>query len=242
MLNIYIRTHGGLGNQLYQVNYALLLRNRLEAKLFLWHDDNYYHKFKLANCFHWISQLDYVPIILKTRFVKLLNKICMYCSIESLRIGSFIYLDGYFHKSKIYASFSKFEKQCVLYQFRNEMEISDSWKEEPLLHLRMGDFFKNEAVKIKVIDKMLSALGSSDIIHCVTNEERLVCERLKFKKCDVHLVKTAGLSSLELLRLMSSYKSITSNGSTLATWAAILGKSRLTSTWEQEEFVRIMNE
>lgn len=47
--NVVVRTHGGLGNQIFQILYARLLAHGREPKLI--HDANYPHAFGLSTAF-----------------------------------------------------------------------------------------------------------------------------------------------------------------------------------------------
>jgi len=239
---IMIRTHGGLGNQLYQVFYVLLLKNLYEAKVLLWHDENYYHKFKLAGCFDYLKSSKGMPLILRIRLIKLFKKIGILGNLERLRFGVVVYLDGYFQDIETYNDFTRTEKEKVLNILRHQLNINSFWKDEPLVHLRLGDFFQDDKSKIAKLDSMLQRASEIGHFHCITNEEDLVKKRLKYLKLDAEIAQTANMTAVEVLRLMASYKHIISNGSTLATWAAILGGSKLTSTVKQVQFITLLKE
>ena len=236
---IFVRTHGGLGNQLFQVFHALLKSNRHESKLFLWHDDRYYHKFKLADCFRFIKSPDIIPMVLRFRIIKILNKLRVFGHIQMLSFWSNSYLDGYFQNIEIYSSFNRLEKEKILNLFRNIFMIEESNNGESLLHLRLGDFFSDDGLKINQLDEMLRNGCNKGCVDCITNEEKLVKERIQLLQIDLRLISTQDFTPAQLLRLMSSYKRIVSNGSTLATWAAILGCSNLASTDDQVKFAKL---
>jgi len=96
-------------------------------------------------------------------------------------------------------------------------------KIDSLYHLRLKDFFRNESEeKSHLLERIKDMHNGSDII---TNNdglfERLVDSTL-LERRSIRLIKTSHAKAEDILRLMMNYRTIDSNGSTLALWAAVL--------------------
>lgn len=229
LLNILVNTHGGLGNQIFQIFYALNLSEKLDAKLSLNHIAYYKHGFTLQVP---TMKLDigkpsnFDLILMHSRIGKIMEKTKL--SSGNIKICNKIILDGYFQDSTIYNDFTN---QCIkksLDKLRVAFEISPFTIDVELMHLRLGDFFKTSQEKLDQAKKSLAEAKKGQ--HIITNDEDLLllpeyADILEEKQ--LRLVKTANLSGYELLRLFSSYIKIRSNGSTLALWAALLSGADL---------------
>lgn len=230
---IYLLTHGGLGNQLFQLNYALLLAKMYNAKICLFHSDKYYHGMKLSENFKPLVCKKKLPLIFRFRFIKVLNKFNFLGKTEKLKIGKNMYLDGYFQEIKIYNCFSVIQKLNVLNYLRRLLNIDNKVSlKGRLRHIRVGDFFNNQKQKENHIHKVLLESKSGD--QFITNEEILIDSMMRnLNIFDRKIVPSNQLTDVEILKLMASFELVQTNGSTLATWAMILGKGKLESDQKQ---------
>ena len=230
---IYLLTHGGLGNQLFQLNYAMLLARKYDAELCLFHNNRYYHGIELCKDFIPLLSKERLPVVFKLRLIKILKKLNIFSAKEQIKIGKNIYLDGYFQDKYLYESYSLSEKLDVLIFFRNLLCIDSKLPSKGCLkHLRVGDFFTNQTQKENHIREILYKSEKYD--QFITNEESLVKSIMKdLDIYDREVVSSEQLTNIEVLRLMASYDCVITNGSTLATWATILGGGRLESDRNQ---------
>jgi hypothetical protein len=106
-LCIVIRTHGGLGNQLFQLLYGRLLSNFYGAHLYEIHDTKYPHAFPRSTCLSLAGELPFFqrPVSI-TRVPKILQHIFGYEE-KPFRLLNTIYLDGYFQNISAYEQFKK---------------------------------------------------------------------------------------------------------------------------------------
>jgi hypothetical protein len=224
-MKVLLNTHGGLGNQIFQVFYALSIRTKEADKIYLQHLDYYEHKFSLEIPLEPIMNIyeanSLQRVILNFRF----GKIC-----EKLKIsnGEFKFfntriLDGYFQSINNYSQLPPENLISSIKLLRKIFGIKKPASKNGLIHLRLGDFFDNEQQKITQIRTSLNSVPSGyDII---TNEFELL-ESTEFQDIlrskNINFISTKNFTARELLKLMSNYKIITSNGSTIALWAAIL--------------------
>tara|TARA_B100000579_G_C22773416_1_gene825270 strand:- start:61 stop:813 length:753 start_codon:yes stop_codon:yes gene_type:complete len=226
--SIVLRTHGGLGNQLFQILYGRLFSRKLDLSLTEIHDINYSHKFprdkKLIssptpNLLH--------RLISNVRLPKIIYKLKNIDGLPVL-IGSTYYLDGYYQGSKSFIEFEHHKISEVLEEFRDELEIKDPINKNSLLHFRLGDFFKRKKdAKEHVIERLQKAPNDS---HIITNNEELfnssdIMDELLIK--NIKVLKTSKMNASEILKLMSNYSTLYSNNSTLAFWGGVLANSKL---------------
>lgn len=228
-MSILINTHGGLGNQLFQTFYALNIAEKTGKNIFLNHLAYYKHGFDLQLPINLLdirepSTMQY--LLMHTRLAKVSEKFKF--SFGEIKLLNHIMLDGYFQDPDIYSEFSAKTYKKSINKLRCALNITSMQGSADLLHMRLGDFFKNEEQKVKQIEKSLqgAVLGQ----HVITNEEDLLLsEHFKpvMDKKKLTVIKTGNHSGIELLRLFANYRKITSNGSTLALWAAILSGANL---------------
>lgn len=226
MSAIYLATHGGLGNQLFQIFYASLLQTRLNIKeIYIWHNTNYAHKMPLSSIFSEYVAKNKIPLALSLRIPKILEKIGF--NHGYLRVFNSIYLDGYFQDLTAYSRFATIDIQKSLEFISSKINIGFTKNNLTLYHIRLGDFFHNDLSKCAHIAGRISRIPIGS--HLVTNQDKLLEDWL-FHNClqnDFTIIKTSHLKDFELLKIMATYKKIISNNSTLALWAAILGKSEI---------------
>lgn len=226
-MTIVARTHGGLGNQLFQLLYAKLISNGQNIEVI--HDINYPHKFQLDR------RLDFRSLppfqnrcISALRIPKVLKKLNISPKEHILFLGT-LYLDGYFQSFEQYENFNSIEIRSAIDELRDRFDIHvDTFKkEENLVHLRLGDFFHDQVSKTDHVFKRLRPTNVPTAI--ATNEEEIVSSIIKgsnkFK--NYYILNTPTNDAGETLRIMSTFASIDTNDSTLAFWAALLGKSHL---------------
>jgi len=219
----YVRTHGGLGNQLFQV-FFLMLKAKNE-KIYYFHDDNYAHGFKweLPKAMRFVEAKGWERLLLQVKLPKLLKKTNISSS-GSVRVGNYHFYDGYFQDRSFYESFSECDIQAVLRYLNDWCEIDQSKRvDKSLYHLRLGDFFESEDEEIAYAEKKLNEIPCKSCV--ISNRDDIFCRKNLedfYKTRDIKYYFTANKSPLSLLRFMSAFESIETNGSTLAFWAGLL--------------------
>lgn len=237
MKEIFVRTHGGLGNQLFQIFFALCKMHEYERDFItVIHDDRYPHKFQLCSKFkttqsflktETISRSGYRKIIYH-RFVKIIEKLRL--GTPCINVHGHMIIDGYLQATHFYEKFQPDTIRLSLKKISKLFEIQNTKKlNKKLYHVRLGDFFGSEKEKYDHIMMVLNNI--EDDTHIITNEEyyfsdnSLIAKALRQK--NIVLISTSKLKDFELLELMMSYKTINSNNSTLAFWATVLSKAEL---------------
>jgi|TARA_B110000879_G_scaffold211901_1_gene306074 hypothetical protein len=228
-----VRTHGGLGNQLFQIFYAILLRNRVSgARLAVIHDSNYGHRFELDKNLEvaYSSKVGFIPnVISKARIPKVISKLCQQ-EIGSFGILNYRFLDGYFQNVRYYGSFDDTEIMVAVNELKRCLVSSakECDKFKVLYHFRLLDFFRSESEELKYIETQFSDIPAESSI--VSNNDNLFRspEIQKFlDQKNINHIESDGLSSVNVLLLMMEYGTIHSNNSTLAFWAAIFNRCEL---------------
>lgn len=225
-MKIILRTHGGLGNQIFQVLFARLYAGQCNASLCELHDANYRHEFIRSKALEVASdRAGFGEAFLSSmRIPKVLNRIG-WNDDEFFSILDSVYLDGYFQSAKQYIRFEPSRIGNELRDIRDELRISTIKKRGHLTHLRLGDFFNSsEAARLHVIERLGKCKSGSTII---TNQEALLNTpeiELILKNNDCELQTTEGYSPEEIIRLMSQFQNIDANQSTLTFWASVLGE------------------
>lgn len=237
---IYLLTHGGLGNQLFQIFYAICKSKGNLNQIALYHSANYYHGIELNNAFRTLQKTsEKKPLLFKTRLIKLLTKVKLLRS-EQIKLLNNVYLDGYFQNPKFWLEFDTERLNLAKDILRDLLQLKElQTTKETLLHLRLGDFFKKNKTKRKFIKATLKSTLNYDKI--ITNDENLTKEILNEIGLDTSkIVSTNNIEPQELIKIMCSFEKIISNGSTLATWASILSDNSLSSTKTQEEIKKAL--
>lgn len=225
--HVVVRTHGGLGNQIFQILYARLLANSGEPELV--HDANYPHAFGLSRAFTGYPQPTSVTrLISRLRLPKLLERARL-SSRGTVTIGGTTFADAYFQGTHFYRAFSPDAINREIDRIRGELQISpDVVDGDELHHIRLGDFFNDEQSQRTYLAERFKELPAGAFI--ITNREDLVEESIRspaLARQNLSIVPSASASADETLRLMSGYRTIVSNDSTLAFWAACLAGRRL---------------
>lgn len=228
MGTVVLRTHGGLGNQLFQVFYGRLLSNRLQANLREIHDIRYPHKFGRSELLASSPPPSaYHSIVSSLRLPKVLER--HFGHQESpLKLWNDTYLDGYFQTEKIYRRFEQSEIRIHLQKLANELSIFPADDQDHLVHLRAGDFFKNrDDARLHVLNRLREIPDNSVLM---TNDEDLlkdikVSELIVAKQA--RLISTKGFSAENVLRTMSRHIKVSANDSTLTVWAHVLAGTQV---------------
>lgn len=223
---VVVRTHGGLGNQLFQILYARLMAAGAEPRVI--HDDNYPHRFGLSQAFAGCPKPSGPErLISALRFPKLRERARLSGS-GRVTLGRTVFLDGYFQNTTFYQPFTPSALRDQIARLRGDLGIDpDERRGEELHHIRLGDFFTSEAAQRSYLLERLQQLPDGSFI--ITNREDLVggaigSPELASKR--LSLVCSADASPEQTLRIMGAYDTIVSNDSTLAFWAACLAGRR----------------
>jgi hypothetical protein len=94
--------------------------------------------------------------------------------------------------------------------------------EDTLHHIRLGDgaFSLDPQEEFKFLEHYFKSYSPK---YLMSDKEDIVNKvGTKFAKVPITIVNSYGLSAVELLNKMGSFKRIKTNGSTLALWASIL--------------------
>ncbi len=226
---IILHSHGGLGNQIFQILAAELFSSKYNIKkIRLYHNNSYSHSFELCDNIN-IYDMAYGEILFlsKLRLPKIMFRL-NFSGNEYLNIGKYFILDGYYQDLPFYQKFSRKIIDSKLLLLRKLLLFNDTKIKKTLYHLRLGDFFLNNELAISYSIKYLEKCEKSS--HLITNQEELLnSDSLKkiINNKKIKIIGTKKLKPIELLNLMASYENIISNSSTLAFWASILGNSNL---------------
>lgn len=218
-----LRTHGGLGNQLFQILYGRLFADAQHCELREVHDHRYRHQFRRAP----VPAISMPPSVWQsaisaTRFPKILQR-ALGCAEAPWRFLGVWFLDGYFQHEAQFRSFSDESISRQLELLALELGIESAHEEAHLVHLRLGDFFGDRgAAKRHVIDRFGSIPFGA---HIMTNDEALladpeISELMNARQA--HLVSTRDFSAEDVLRTLARYRQIDANDSTLTFWAHVL--------------------
>jgi len=224
-----LRTHGGLGNQIFQVLFGRLFAEQKCSVLREVHDLRYRHKFPRSTALarggepsawqSWISAV---------RVPKVLERTCGR-SEGPWQLGRTVYLDGYFQRAEDYELFPADMVTRQLQRLADELAIEPAKLEACLVHFRLGDFFADhKAARMHLMNRLAQVQQGS---HVMTNDEALLqapeaAEAMAARNAE--LVSTEGMAAEQVLRTMARYRRIEANDSTLTFWASVLGGSEVT--------------
>lgn len=229
-MSVVVRTHGGLGNQLFQILFARLTANARHTGYAEVHDLNYAHGFKRS------TELEHAPLratalqlrVSSLRLPKLLLRSRLWCT-EQVNLFGSVYLDGYFQCADDYERFADAQIASEVARLRRELHIepTGATDKRSLYHIRLGDFFNDPGAARSHALKRVDELAPGATV--ITNQEELfqdaqIRERMQAKQCRLH--STADYASEDVMRLMSTHGLIVTNNSTLALWASVLGNCR----------------
>lgn len=224
-MKVVLRTHGGVGNQIFQVLYARLFAAKNNASLSEIHDANYKHRFARSTDLGTSPEPTSAAIkcMSSFRLPKVLQRIG-WSNNEQLSLLGTVYLDGYFQSANAYSPFEPAQISAELIRIRQELQILDQKKNGLLVHLRLGDFFDStDAARKYAMERLRDLRPGSTII---TNQEELLAEpdfQSMLSDAGCKLQTTGGFSPEAIIRLMSQFEQIVANDSTLTFWASVLG-------------------
>lgn len=223
MSYIVLRTHGGLGNQLFQVLFARLLAEHDGLELREIHDLRYSHAFVRSSAVAAASAPHrWQRIVSAARVPKVLQR--FFGRAEApLRLGRSFYLDSYFQQATHYTAFSPQAIARQLQRLADELGLCPADLDACLVHLRVGDFFSDRAAAKTHVLKRLEAVP--DGAHLMTNDEALLREpevASAMATRNVILISTQGMAAECVLRAMARYTRIDANDSTLTFWSSVL--------------------
>lgn len=223
-----LRTHGGLGNQLFQILFGRLLAEQNGLMLREVHDLRYRHAFPRSEALmraeepglwqRWVSAM---------RLPKLLQRLTGR-SVARVCIGDAVYLDGYFQSAQDFKVFPPAMVARHLDRLAAELHIGSADLSDDLIHLRLGDFFADRTQALRHVMKRLENVAEGSWM--ITNDESLLqdpgVEALMTSRA-LKLVSTKTMLAEDVLRTMARYRTIDANDSTLTFWAHVLAGTRV---------------
>ncbi len=221
-MKVVVRTHGGLGNQLFQLLYAQLSSTKNDARLFELHDVNYPHAFERSLEIPRHPRPDIIArLVSRARLPKILKKFGKQG--ERIKLLGVAYLDGYFQSPADYAPFDDKALAQQLLQLRRALNVDRVPSRGQGMHLRLGDFFTTEQAVTAHLEERLQGIG--DNIWIVTNEEdRLSTPSVSamLAAANARILPTEKMSPEQVLRTLASFERVDGNDSTLLFWASVL--------------------
>lgn len=218
---IILTTHGGLGNQLFQLLYGLALSSKTQEKLVVVHNARYQHRFGLSPKFEHIQKGGQLSYLLSScRLPKLLSRLSR-TRIEKMRVGNWYILDGYFQSVEDLQEFSEIDLVTALSYLLNVYISAEDATAGHLVHLRVHDH-SSDIDAFGMFEAQLADLSSDTSLIC--NRDESLARFLSGRdpnEVPIH-IRTDALSPDELLMLIMKYKKVTGPDSTLAAWASIL--------------------
>ncbi len=222
IMKVVVRTHGGLGNQLFQLFYARLYGRAHSARLFELHDLRYAHAFARSNELAAAPAPSGFPhLVSALRLPKLATRTGL--RRDAVTIWGTTYLDGYFQHVADYAAFDDTALREELLHLREELGVAPAPAEGTGVHLRLGDFFTSEADVTAHLAERLARIPSGAAI--VTNDEqRLATPQVAalLRTRDARVVTTSAMSAEQVLRTLAGFAHVDGNDSTLLFWASVL--------------------
>lgn len=221
-MNTVVCTHGGLGNQLFQLFYARLYARARQTPLQERHDLRYPHAFPRSGeldraiepdaVTEWISSLRLSKIATRLNLRR-----------DAITLFGTTFLDGYFQRPADYAEFDDAALKRELIRLRIELNVAPASEHGTAMHLRLGDFFKSEAAVLEHLETRLARVSAGAGI--ITNEEHRLeppAIAAKLEAAGAYIVPTSDMSAEQVLRTLASFHRVDGNGSTLLFWASVL--------------------
>lgn len=228
MRYVILRTHGGLGNQLFQILFGRLLAEQYSLTLMEVHDQRYRHAFPRSEALARGANPDlWQRMVSAMRLPKLLQRLTG-GPVGRVCIGSTVYLDAYFQSAQEYKAFPRDMVARHLDRLAIELNIGPADLNGDLIHLRLGDFFADRNQALLHVKKRLENVGEGSSV--ITNDESLLqdpeVEAIMTRRA-LKLVSTKAMLAEDVLRIMARYRTIDANESTLAFWAHALAGTRV---------------
>lgn len=237
----YVVLHGGLGNQLFQYFHtcALAAQSRnAEIRLIT----NFLARYSSPRNIELLPfiesrlsdrlSLSNADALLRMRIPKLLKRITGRELVVSIP-GYGVIVDGYFQEFGHFKSCPANVLAAELTQWRRtlaERLSLDTPGKGRITHIRLCDFFNDREAARSFAARQLSAIsGPTDL---VTDQEDVLADELAKRDLahPVRLLPSADMSAWDLMALMCRYEAISTNGSTLAFWAAVIRGAQFHST------------
>ena len=248
--SIRVILHGGLGNQLFQYFKACLEKERLPNSRVslvgaLLQRYGTARELELQPLVQGNSGGDVVHIqdissLERIRLPKLLARLSKREFVLHFPGGRTV-VDGYFQWPGSFAPYSSQAMLAVLLRWQDTLKRQGLLKPVQqgfLAHVRLGDFFHSREQARRFAVDYLAGLSSP--AHLVTDQEDIVREALDAHPpaFDVKVLDTGQLDAWQLLSLMSEYRHIKTNGSSLAFWASALAQQGFNSSNADHERIR----
>jgi O86/O127-antigen biosynthesis alpha-1,2-fucosyltransferase len=248
---IVVRLIGGLGNQLFQIQYAIGLQEKIGGTIQI--DDSFLASSAKAhenlavaglNFPYEIIRLEWLDLKVKRVVEKVFYKLgfplpkpyhpvflfenCLSNSEEMQRI----IIDGFWQDSSyLRQSFVN----TIRERMKNFMPKNHQMDNIICVHIRRGDYLTNKHWGIRQqtpasLDYYLQAFNffekemKNPIFEIYTDDEYWVSKTFS-TKANVKVVKSSKLSPLKLLATMSTYRNYIIANSTLSWWAAVLSNN-----------------
>lgn len=225
---VVLRTHGGLGNQLFQILFGRLYAEAHGIVLREVHDARYPHGFARSEALkRGGSPSMWQSIVSAARVPKVLERV-FGRNEGAWRFGRSVYLDGYFQSAAVFGQFAAARVGAHLDALADELAIGQAELDICLVHLRVGDFFVDKkAAHAHVLERLTEVPTGA---HVMTNDECLLSYpdiAAALAARGAVIVGTAGMPAEDVLRTMARYRRIDANDSTLTLWASVLANSQV---------------
>jgi hypothetical protein len=150
---VILRTHGGLGNQLFQVLYGRLFAEKFGLDLMEVHDIHYKHAFPRSTLLRQPtkSPAPHQVLLSSLRLPKVLQRVTRKPERAVYLFGD-AYLDSYFQDAGAYTIFDPEAIERHLRLLSAELSIQPAHIDLCLVHLRVIDFFKSRSDAIDALD------------------------------------------------------------------------------------------
>lgn len=228
MGTVILRTHGGLGNQLFQILYGRLFAEAQHCGLRELHDQRYEHKFdRAAVPSPAPAPSNWQRAVSAARIPKVLQRVVGRAETPWRCAGDW-YLDGYFQTDFQYRAFEDGAVHRELCRLASELGIGPSQDETCLVHLRVGDFFGDNEAALRHVTTRLRTIPAG--AHVITNDEALLEDpeaRALLDARQGRLITTADFSAEDVLRTLARYRVVDANDSTLTVWAHVLAGTQV---------------
>lgn len=244
--NIIIILHGGLGNQLFQY-FIGRLQSRCADNTKVRIVSDFLGRYGSPRDFELLPlvaselgagvQLKISDFILKARLPKVIRRMTGKEMLLPI-YGYGTLVDGYFQEISHYQCYLTSSVGAELNLWRNilmDYLTLDADVSGLVTHIRLGDFFNDREAARSFAVKQLSAINASTDL--ITDQEDVLTEELAKMKIphSVRLLPTAHMTAWDLMKLMCRYESISTNGSTLAFWSAVIRGVNFESTNNHHE-------
>jgi Glycosyl transferase family 11 len=248
---IIVRMIGGLGNQLFQLQYAILLNEKIGGIIIL--DDSFlaasskpHENLAIINLFDKYDtiRLNWIDLNLKRVIERIFNKLKN--KVPKIFRPSFLFentdidlenlervvVDGFWQDvTYMHEPFIKSVRKLII----NETSFDYNQARSVCVHIRRGDYLTNKhwgkLQQITVpLDYYLQAFKLFEntvnipFFDIYTDDEKWALETFG-NKTNLKVVQSKKLSPLELLTKMSGYHNFIIANSTLSWWAAVLSVS-----------------